>query len=199
MYECDVFVTNVPSLKDIPHHTFMKWFKQYGKVVKYKIKHNKSTAVISYDNPESANEAITHLNESYTSLIGQNMFVSQRHTTEYYDVYQLLKDKRWQEAYEKFTDVYLDGSTIYNTIIWKTINKYYELIACQHFELFNLINKKIEFHTRDNMYHIPDSVLVLQVRKEGWFARKSAVNKVLKEYSPLSDDVIDHIVIGYCM
>ena len=192
----DVFVTNVPNLRDVPHHTFMKMFEQYGKVVQYKIKHNKSTAVISYDNPESASQAITHLNESYTSYTGKSMFVSKRVTDSGYEIYKFLKDQKWQEAYDAMKAIYFDWSA-YSDIVWKVISKNYELIACQHFALFNFINELIDW--TEGAYYLSDYILILQVRKEGWFARKSAVKQVLKDYSPLADDLIDHIVIGYCL
>ena len=191
--EYEVFVTNIPPLSEVPHHEFMKMFQKFGPIVKYKIKRNKRTASITYDSKMCQQACILALNQSYTSLDDHVMFVTERFSLNQYKFYTLIRDCKWEEACHQLK-IY---TYMWEPNLLEAISNKYELIACQHYALFDLINYEIDNLLWGITLTEENALTILKVRKEGWFLRKSAVTQCLRECTPLPDDVIKHIAVGY--
>jgi hypothetical protein len=213
-----VFVTNVPPLQKIPHHIFMKWFSRCGEVTHYNINHNKRTAKIVYNDKECVEKAL-RLDRSFTEECGKTMFVTRAVPHTCFAIFRLFRKQEWQQAYDRVTGGVLiqadDEETIpFNTFLLtqnqsflSVLAHYYELIACEHLQLFMWINQFIDqvldqgrlerqvyVHNKEN--HM---LLLLLARREGWFARKEKLQQYLQQSStlPFPDDVVKHILIDY--
>ncbi len=88
-------------------------------------------------------------------------------------------------------------------IVLVAISQYYEIIACQHYALVELINKCIDDMDPPFYYRHENEddhlVTILKVRKEGWYARKQTLIDHLCKTTQFADDIIKHIAIEYMM
>jgi hypothetical protein len=198
-----VFVINVPSFTEVSHHSFIKMFEACGKVQKYKIYRHRDHAIFTFETVEGAQKALL-LDKSYTSKKEIVMYVNARIKTEEQRLFSHFRNQRWHCAYlylrenQEMNQYFLPHSL-------KLIAHYYELIATQHFGLFYIINEWID-KLNSNTLSIQHSLIpetskdllhILQVRKEGWFARKEITKTFLCDQFNFSDDVIKHILIEY--
>ena len=196
----EIFVTNVPRQEEqLSHQEFLRMFQNCGPILRYSIRRPLRTAVIVYGDEESMQKAL-QLNATYQDSKGYYMYVSKRVTYSFQQLYLLLKQQKWEQVYEKIQLFPIQEIT-QSAKLMHEFAHFYELIACQHFDLFEYINELIEhpFFDDHETYDIGlyNEISLLQVRKEGWYMRKEKIQRWLIESTKLSDDIIKHILIDY--
>jgi hypothetical protein len=196
----EVYVANVPSFDVLPFHQFYKMFEACGKIQKYKLHRNKNSVFISFETEEAAKQAVTKLDRSFIHE-DKMMFVSYRKgMSQYEDLFIFLRRCDWQSAYTLLKNNNYLLARMSNLYI---IAQMYELIGCQHFDLFYIINQYISENQQfwqvyqrstNSNFHIYE---ILMLRREGWFARKKMVCQFLCETTNFTDDVIHHVMLEY--
>lgn len=206
--EFAIFVTNIPPLEEVTHTEFLKMFSESlgVKIKRYNIRRNTKTAVIKYFTMEDKRKAL-ELNDTYTAANGLIMHVSSRQQYDIYQIAQLLKECKWEKAYNKlkiYKNLCINHLETVNEsshyLLLNIFAYYYELIAISHDPLFELLN---EYADKNYQYcnahriEIPKILLLIQLRKDVWQFRTDMVTQITLDHAPISKDVIQHVLFKY--